>query len=206
MRPTGGVDPRPRRRLPRDGQSGVSLAADRPGHETRESGFFSLLFTYSCRLQLAITVALGFDTFVVLRHGVPPADRPAAAARLELGNAEAEISGCDLGCYFCNDVTAPGNPSCSILSISLCLFRQFDGRPHVGSKLHDQSGGRLVDCGRDRDRTARRSRPTRTRRSCSRPALGGGRELESLGRHSSSSAFTHFSSFVSFQSFRFVDS
>ncbi|KAI6222474.1 Ubiquitin-like modifier-activating enzyme ATG7 [Aphelenchoides fujianensis] len=60
--------------------------------------------------KLAITVALGFDTFVVVRHGVPPAGRPAPSARLERPNDEAvEVSGCDLGCYFCNDVTAPGN-------------------------------------------------------------------------------------------------
>ncbi len=39
------------------------------------------------RLQLTITTALGFDTYVVMRHGV---------AR-------------ELGCYFCNDVVAPSD-------------------------------------------------------------------------------------------------
>lgn len=43
--------------------------------------------------KLCITVALGFDTFVVMRHGVN-----------HLAGAPAEQP---LGCYFCNDVVAP---------------------------------------------------------------------------------------------------
>jgi ubiquitin-like modifier-activating enzyme ATG7 len=43
--------------------------------------------------KLCITVALGFDTFVVMRHGIN-----------HLDGAPAEQP---LGCYFCNDVVAP---------------------------------------------------------------------------------------------------
>ena len=42
--------------------------------------------------KIVMNAALGFDTFVVMRHGVKSDDGP---------NAQ------DLGCYFCNDVVAP---------------------------------------------------------------------------------------------------
>ena len=83
----------------------------------------------------AITAALGFDTFVVMRHGLRPpdanltADSPAAAAAataaadaatdaadagaaaLPAAAANQEAAGQEarLGCYFCNDVVAPAN-------------------------------------------------------------------------------------------------
>ena len=43
-------------------------------------------------------MALGFDTFVVLRHGVPDPDAAAGGG---------DPAPCNLGCYFCNDVVAP---------------------------------------------------------------------------------------------------
>jgi ubiquitin-like modifier-activating enzyme ATG7 len=47
--------------------------------------------------KLVMNAALGFDTFVVLRHGV----KKRAATDAELG------------CYFCNDVVAPADVSYS---------------------------------------------------------------------------------------------
>ena len=44
--------------------------------------------------KLVITVGLGFDSYVVMRHGVAPTPDPAAGTK-------------DLGCYFCSDVVAP---------------------------------------------------------------------------------------------------
>lgn len=46
--------------------------------------------------QITITAALGFDSYLVMRHGISDP------------GFEADKS---LGCYFCNDVTAPGNVS-----------------------------------------------------------------------------------------------
>ncbi|KAF7632037.1 hypothetical protein AFLA_012879 [Aspergillus flavus NRRL3357] len=43
--------------------------------------------------KIVMNAALGFDSFVVMRHGVKVAENPAA----------------ELGCYFCNDIVAPVN-------------------------------------------------------------------------------------------------
>jgi ubiquitin-like modifier-activating enzyme ATG7 len=42
-----------------------------------------------------MNAALGFDTYVVMRHGAMPTDGSEAT----------------LGCYFCNDVVAPADVS-----------------------------------------------------------------------------------------------
>lgn len=72
------------------------------------------LFIYS--LQITITAALGFDSFLVMRHGAGPfssnedlKDEAVNALSADLGNLD--LGGRDerqrLGCYFCNDVVAP---------------------------------------------------------------------------------------------------
>ena len=47
--------------------------------------------------KLCMTIALGFDTFVVMRHGVSIEEQK------QMPDQER------LGCYFCNDVVAPRN-------------------------------------------------------------------------------------------------
>ena len=44
-----------------------------------------------------MTIALGFETFLVMRHGLSPMVH------------DPEVNGERLGCYFCNDVVAPRN-------------------------------------------------------------------------------------------------
>lgn len=60
--------------------------------DTRESRWLPTVMGRAAG-KIVMNAALGFDTFMVMRHGVPgTGDTPA-----------------DLGCYFCNDVVAPAN-------------------------------------------------------------------------------------------------
>jgi ubiquitin-like modifier-activating enzyme ATG7 len=60
--------------------------------DTRESRWLPTLMAKAAG-KIVLNAALGFDTYVVMRHGlIPP----------EGGDAE-------LGCYFCNDVVAPAD-------------------------------------------------------------------------------------------------
>lgn len=62
-------------------------------------------------IQLAISVAIGFDSYLVIRHGVshePKMKIEGIYGDLSLGKGET-IPGSLLGCYFCTDVTAPGD-------------------------------------------------------------------------------------------------
>ena len=60
--------------------------------DTRESRWLPTVIGRSAG-KLVMNAALGFDTFVVMRHGAPDPDRPEE----------------ELGCYFCNDVVAPAD-------------------------------------------------------------------------------------------------
>ena len=67
--------------------------------DTRESRWLPTLMGRSAG-KLVMNAALGFDTFVVMRHGVQDVERPDD----------------ELGCYFCNDVVAPAD---------VCIAYQF---------------------------------------------------------------------------------
>lgn len=69
--------------------------------DTRESRWLpSMLCAY--HKKITINTALGFDTYLVMRHGVKGAEKP-------------------LGCYFCNDVVAPTDVSL-LCSLFVCFF------------------------------------------------------------------------------------
>ncbi|EYC42894.1 hypothetical protein Y032_0513g2757 [Ancylostoma ceylanicum] len=60
--------------------------------------------------KMAFSVALGFDNYVVIRHGVKndAADHQSASGIISVKEGTL-IPYSDLACYFCSDVTAPGN-------------------------------------------------------------------------------------------------
>ena len=65
--------------------------------DTRESRWLPTVMGKASG-KIVMNAALGFDSFVVMRHGQEP---------LDSGEQE-------LGCYFCNDVVAPMDVSASI--------------------------------------------------------------------------------------------
>lgn len=99
--------------------------------DTRESRWLPTVVAASKR-KLVINAALGFDTFVVMRHGLKKSSlndsasgdsstscsssgsscssTPAGSAPSAPGSSLfSNIPGHKLGCYFCNDVVAPGD-------------------------------------------------------------------------------------------------
>lgn len=62
--------------------------------DTRESRWLPTVIA-AAEEKMCFTAALGFDTYVAMRHGAVVRDDAGA------------ISGMTAGCYFCNDVTAP---------------------------------------------------------------------------------------------------
>uniref|UniRef100_H3A244 Ubiquitin-like modifier-activating enzyme ATG7 n=1 Tax=Latimeria chalumnae TaxID=7897 RepID=H3A244_LATCH len=86
--------------------------------DTRESRWLPTVIAASQR-KLVINAALGFDTFVVMRHGLKnpknqdsgeSCSTAASSCSTALGSSLfSNIPGNKLGCYFCNDVVAPGD-------------------------------------------------------------------------------------------------
>ncbi|XP_048742795.2 ubiquitin-like modifier-activating enzyme ATG7 isoform X2 [Ostrea edulis] len=73
--------------------------------DTRESRWLPTLMAAE-KKKIVICSALGFDTYLVMRHGVKSDVEEREPAPL---SSYTSIPGDQLGCYFCNDVVAPGN-------------------------------------------------------------------------------------------------
>ena len=59
-----------------------------------------------------INAALGFDTFMVMRHGLRREQGDdSAKEEEEISSSRVSVPGERLGCYFCGDVVAPGDVS-----------------------------------------------------------------------------------------------
>ncbi|KAG8385451.1 hypothetical protein BUALT_Bualt03G0046600 [Buddleja alternifolia] len=83
--------------------------------DTRESRWLPSLLSANAN-KITITAALGFDSFLVMRHGAGPvstsheikAEAPNdLSAEIGTVSLSDNIKGQRLGCYFCNDVVAP---------------------------------------------------------------------------------------------------
>jgi len=73
--------------------------------DSRESRWLPTLMAATCPDKLVINAALGFDTFLVMRHGV----RGSASSSISCEEGAGVLDGTQLGCYFCNDIVAPGD-------------------------------------------------------------------------------------------------
>lgn len=71
--------------------------------DTREARWMPTLIATKLE-KIVINAALGFDSYLVMRHGIHK-----SRSKKIKGLDEKYVPGTKLGCYFCNDVTAPGN-------------------------------------------------------------------------------------------------
>lgn len=77
--------------------------------DTRESRWLPSVIGAS-QQKIVINAALGFDTFLVIRHGlrnVKEGCQKSSDDNVDI--PQGELPGDKLGCYFCNDVVAPGD-------------------------------------------------------------------------------------------------
>ena len=82
--------------------------------DTRESRWLPTVMGKSSG-KLVMNAALGFDTFVVMRHGVK----------------NTKNKNDELGCYFCNDVVAPADVSSIFDGHELCSFLGVNDRSYT---------------------------------------------------------------------------
>ncbi|KAL3678221.1 hypothetical protein R1sor_021177 [Riccia sorocarpa] len=74
--------------------------------DTRESRWLPTLLCAEAN-KVAVNAALGFDTYLVMRHGAGPLSNQGEASGTTEAESSVQPGRSRLGCYFCNDVVAP---------------------------------------------------------------------------------------------------
>ncbi|KDO28631.1 E1-like protein-activating enzyme G [Saprolegnia parasitica CBS 223.65] len=82
------------------------------GTDSRESRWLPTVMAAASQ-KLVINAALGFDSYLVMRHGVPDA--------------------VDLGCYFCNDIVSPGDSLSDRTLDQMCTVTRPGGAAMAGA-------------------------------------------------------------------------
>ncbi|KAL6076176.1 Autophagy protein 7 [Balamuthia mandrillaris] len=103
--------------------------------DSRESRWLPSVIA-AAKHKLVINAALGFDTFLVMRHGVPSPDDDTQ----------------ELGCYFCNDVVAPQDSltdrtldqQCTVTRPGVSFMAATMAVELLVSLLHHPLGGRAA--------------------------------------------------------------
>ena len=121
--------------------------------------------------KIVLNLALGFDSFLVMRHG--HGESSAAAEEAKASEASASQR---LGCYFCNDVSVPGDsmtdrtldqqctvtrpglaPMAGAIGVEMLVSLLHHPRVSTGCMLHHMAVALLLRVGTGQQGTGRRS-------------------------------------------------
>lgn len=118
--------------------------------DSRESRWLPTVISAAYN-KICMTIALGFETFLVMRHGLPTHIH------------DPSINGDRLGCYFCNDVVAPRNSiadrtldqQCTVSRPALCCMSSSIGVELLTSLLNHplKNGAKANENPHDCDRS-----------------------------------------------------
>ena len=136
--------------------------------DTRESRWLPTVMGKSAG-KIVVNAALGFDTYVVMRHGARPQVEPMSNSQIQDSfihssppeKPKGPMQTAELGCYFCNDVVAPVDSMKDLTLDQQCTVTR-PGIAAIASALlvellisilqHPQGGSAPASISKDEDR------------------------------------------------------